>query len=210
MPRFLIVDDHELLRRGLKALLEEAFPLAEVGEATDGSRAVAAAQESNWDAVVLDLQLPGRSGLEILAELRAIQPNLPVIVFSASPERDYAVRAYKLGAVAYLSKQRGATELIVALRRALDGGRYVPPELVESIAAAVAGDAPAAPHESLSNRELDVLCRLARGATQKEVAAALSLSEKTIETYRTRISRKMGLSTNVELTRYAVQNKLID
>jgi DNA-binding NarL/FixJ family response regulator len=146
----------------------------------------------------------------VLEELKRLRPTMPVVVLTAFPEEDYAVRAFKLGASGYVSKESASDELLAALRKALAGGRYVTASLAEKLAASVAGDTPSAPHETLSNRELQVLRLIAQGRTIKEVAAELALSEKTIGTYRTRISEKMGLSTNVELARYAFQHKLAD
>ena len=156
------------------------------------------------------INMPGRSGLDVLEELKRLRPAMPVVVLTAFPEEDYAVRAFKLGASGYVSKESASDELLAALRKALAGGRYVTASLAEKLAASVAGDAPLDPHETLSNRELQVLRLIAQGRTIKEVAAELSLSEKTIGTYRTRLSEKMGLATNVELARYAFQHKLVD
>jgi DNA-binding NarL/FixJ family response regulator len=210
MKRILIADDHEVVRRGLRQILTDEFPKLQIGDAANARDAVEAVRKQSWDAVLLDINMPGRSGLEMLEELKQLRPALPVVVLTAFPEADYAVRAFKLGASAYVTKESASDELLAALRKALAGGRYVTASLAEKLAATIAGDAPAAPHETLSNRELQVLRLIAQGRTVKEVAAELSLSEKTIGTYRTRLSEKMGLSTNVELTRYALQHKLVD
>jgi DNA-binding NarL/FixJ family response regulator len=210
MKRILIADDHEVVRRGLRQILTDEFPKLQIGDAANARDAVEAVRKQPWDAVLLDINMPGRSGLEVLEELKQLRPALPVVVLTAFPEADYAVRAFKLGASAYVTKGSASDELLAALRKALAGGRYVTASLAEKLAASIAGDAPATPHETLSNRELQVLRLIAQGRTVKEVAAELSLSEKTIGTYRTRLSEKMGLSTNVELTRYALQHKLVD
>jgi DNA-binding NarL/FixJ family response regulator len=210
MTQVLIVDDHELVRRGLRGLLAEAFPDLDLGEAVNAAEALDMTHKKTWDVILVDINLPTRSGLELLQDLRADCPQVPVVVLSAFPEREYAVRAFRLGAAAYISKQSASAELIVAIRKALAGGRYVTPSLAEQLAATVAGEAPAVPHELLSTRELQVLRLIAQGLTLKEIAVRLSLSEKTIGTYRARISEKMRLATNVDLTRYAVQHKLID
>jgi two-component system, NarL family, invasion response regulator UvrY len=210
MTRVLIADDHEVLRRGLKTILAEAFPDLVVGEAADAKQALEAAAKHRWDVVLLDINMPGRSGLDALQDLKRLHPQMPVVVLSVFPEKDYAVRAFKLGASGYVSKQSASGELLAAIRKALSGGRYVTPLLAEALAATVAGAAPAVPHELLSNRELQVLRLVALGKPLKEIAAELSLSEKTIGTYRLRIAQKLGLSTNVELARYALQNKLVD
>ena len=210
MKRILIADDHEIVRRGLRQILTDEFPKLQVGDAANARDAVEAVRKQAWDAVLLDINMPGRSGLDVLEELKRLRPPMPVVVLTAFPEEDYAVRAFKLGASGYVSKESASDELLAALRKALAGGRYVTASLAEKLAASVAGDAPAAPHETLSNRELQVLRLIAQGRTIKEVAAELTLSEKTIGTYRTRLSEKMGLSTNVELARYALQHKLVD
>jgi DNA-binding NarL/FixJ family response regulator len=210
MTRILIADDHELLRRGLKQILAEAFPKLVAGEASDARQVVQMADKQKWDLVLLDINMPGRSGLDALQDLKQQHPDLPVIVLSAFPEKDYAVRAFKLGASGYVSKDSASGELVAAVRKALSGGRYVTPSLAEALAATVAGEAAAVPHEMLSNRELQVLREVALGKPLKQIAAELSLSEKTVGTYRLRISRKLGLSTNVELARYAARHKLVD
>ena len=210
MKRILIADDHEIIRRGLRQILTDEFPKIQVGDASDARGAVEAVRKQAWDAVLLDINMPGRSGLDVLEELKRLRPAMPVVVLTAFPEEDYAVRAFKLGASGYVSKESASDELLAALRKALAGGRYVTASLAEKLAASVAGDAPLDPHETLSNRELQVLRLIAQGRTIKEVAAELALSEKTIGTYRTRLSEKMGLSTNVELARYALQHKLVD
>jgi two-component system, NarL family, invasion response regulator UvrY len=210
MKRILIADDHEIVRRGLRQILTDEFPKLQVGDAANARDTVEAVRKQAWDAVLLDINMPGRSGLDVLEELKRLRPAMPVVVLTAFPEEDYAVRAFKLGASGYVSKESASDELLAALRKALAGGRYVTASLAEKLAASIAGDAPSAPHETLSNRELQVLRLIAQGRTIKEVAAELALSEKTIGTYRTRISEKMGLSTNVELARYAFQHKLAD
>ena len=210
MKRILIADDHEIIRRGLRQILTDEFPKLQVGDAANARDAVEAVRKQAWDAVLLDINMPGRSGLDVLEELKRLRPAMPVVVLTAFPEEDYAVRAFKLGASGYVSKESASDELLAALRKALAGGRYVTASLAEKLAASVAGDAPSVPHETLSNRELQVLRLIAQGRTIKEVAAELSLSEKTIGTYRTRLSEKMGLSTNVELARYAFRHKLAD
>jgi two-component system invasion response regulator UvrY len=206
----LIADDHAIVRRGLREILADAFPDLRVQEAQQGHETIDAVRKQAFDIVLLDINMPGRGGLEVLEELKELRPKLPVVVVTAFPEEDYALRAFKLGASGYISKESASDELLAAIRKALAGGRYVTPALAERLAGVLAGEAPAAPHELLSNRELQVLRLIATGKTVKEVAAELSLSDKTVATYRTRISQKMRLSTNVELTRYAMQYKLVD
>jgi two-component system, NarL family, invasion response regulator UvrY len=210
MIRILIADDHEVVRRGLKDILAEEFDKLRIGEATQANEILDAVRKQEWDVVLLDINLPGRSGLDVLEELRRLFPRLPVVVLSAFPEADYALRAFKLGAAGYVNKQSASDELLVALRKALAGGKYVTSSLAEKLAANLAGEVSSEPHESLSNRELQVLRMIAGGKTIKEIAAELFLSDKTVGTYRTRLSEKMGLGTNVELTRYALQHRLVD
>jgi DNA-binding NarL/FixJ family response regulator len=191
-------------------MLTETFPKLTLAEAVDGRQTLEAAINQTWDIVLLDINMPGRSGLEVLQELKRLHPRMPVVVLSAFPEKDFAIRAFKMGASGYVSKQSASDELIAAIQKALAGGRYITSSLAEALAATVAGEVLAMPHETLSNRELQVLRLVALGKPLKQIADELSLSEKTIGTYRTRLGRKLGLSTNVELARYASQNKLVD
>jgi two-component system, NarL family, invasion response regulator UvrY len=209
MTRILVVDDHVLLRRGVRSILKDAFAELVLVEAADARQALAAVEKEAFDLVLVDINLPGRGGLELLQDLRQLYPKMPVIVLSMMPERDYALRAFKFGAAGYVSKQGAEAELLWAVRKVLTGGRYVTPSLAEAMAAQLAGEAPEAPHETLSNRELQVLRLVALDKSLKEIAAELALSEKTIGTYRTRISQKLGLGSNVQLARYAVEHKLV-
>lgn len=206
----LIADDHDIFRHGVRDLLTREFGPLEFGEAKDSRQAEELLRRQPWDLVLLDINMPGRSGLEVLAEVRRLCPKTPVLVLSMYPEEEFALRAFKLGAAGYLSKQSAADELLVAVNKILAGGKYVTASLAEKLAASMGGELNQAPHEALSNRELQVLRLIATGKTIKEIAAELALSEKTVSTYRTRISDKMGLATNVELTRYALRYKLVD
>lgn len=210
MHRFLIVDDHAVLRRGLLALLREEYPDLQVGEAKDAREATTLILQQEWDLVVLDINMPGPSGLEVLAEIRRQNARAAVLVLSAYSEQEIALRAFQLGAAGYLNKQTAFDELLVAVRRILAGGKYVTSSLAERMAATLGGEIQAAPHEVLSARELQVLRLIAMGRTLKEISGELSVSEKTVATYRARISEKMQLGTKVELTRYALQHKLVD
>lgn len=208
--KVVIADDHELVRRGLRDLLRQEFPEVCIAEAADSAAAIDLLRQPGWDLLLLDISMPGRSGLEVLEEARRLCPRTPVLVLSMFPEEEFALRAFKLGASAYLNKQGAGDELLIALRKVLAGGKYVSAALAEKLAARLGGVDPIAPHEALSNRELQVLRRIAAGRTLKEIAAELSLSEKTIGTYRLRLAEKMGLSTNVELARYALQHGLVE
>src|SRR5215831_7884418 len=173
MTRILIADDHELLRRGLKQILAEAFSELRIEEAGDARQALDAAAKANFDVALVDINMPGRSGMDLLQDLKRLYPQLPVVVLTAFPEQDYAIRAFKLGASAYVSKQSASGELVAAVRKALAGGRYITPSLAEALAARVAGESPALPHEQLSNRELEVMRQVALGKSLKEIAAQL-------------------------------------
>jgi DNA-binding NarL/FixJ family response regulator len=207
----LIVDDHEVVRRGLKQILADAFPDAIFAEAANSQEALDLVGKQRWDILLLDINIPGRNGLEVLEEVHKHQPKTPVLVLSAFPEQDFALRALKLGAAGYLTKQSASDELHAAVRKALDGGKYVTASLAEKLAARLGQDLhQAPPHEALSNRELQILRMISSGKTIKEIASDLSLSEKTIATYRARIAEKLNLATNVEFTRYALKHRLVE
>ena len=208
--RILLVDDHEIVRRGLKQLLAEEFPKAVFGEANRVPQARELIAQQEWSLVVLDINLPGGSGLDLLTEVRRLRPQAAVLVLSSYPEEEFAVRAFKLGAAGYLTKASVAEEMLVAVKKVLAGGKYVSASLAEQLATALGGGLTTAPHEALSPRELEVLRLLATGQMLKEIAAGFSLSEKTISTYRSRIVEKLKLSTNVELARYAMQHGLVE
>ena len=210
MMRILLVDDHEIVRRGLKQLLADEFPRTSFGEATRVPEARALIAQKKWELVLLDINLPGGSGLDLLAEVSRLCPQAAVLILSSYPEEEFAVRAFKLGAAGYLTKASVADEMLIAVKKVLAGGKYVSVSLAEKLAAALGNPKRAAPHETLSARELEVLRLVATGRTIKEIAAGLSLSEKTIATYRSRVSEKLGLSTNVELARYALQHRLVE
>lgn len=208
--RILLVDDHEIVRRGLKSLLAEAFPSAVFGEAARVPPARALLVQQPWDLVLLDLNLPGGSGLDLLMDVKRRQPAAAVLVLSSYAEEEFAVRSFKLGAAGYLAKGSVAEEMLVAVKKILAGGKYVSPALAERLATALGEPPSSAPHDALSPRELEVLRLVATGRTIKEIAAGFSLSEKTVATYRARLTEKLGLSTNVELARYALRHRLVE
>ena len=210
MTRILVVDDHEIVRRGTRLVLAEELPGATFAEAATAGEATTHLEAGGWDLLVLDINIPGRSGLELLAEVHRLWPKLPVLILSAYPEEEFAVRCLRLGASGYLTKSSAADELVAAARKVTAGGRYVTAALAERLAAVLGGEVGGEPHEALSARELQVLRLVASGRTLKEIAAELHLSEKTIATYRARLAVKLGVSTGVELTRYAMQHKLVD
>jgi len=210
-PLILLVDDHAVVRRGLRELLAEEFPGAEFGEAASGAEALAEIGGRRWDLVLLDVSLPGRDGMEVLKEALALQPGVRILILSAHGEDQYAIRAIRAGAVGYVTKNAAPSELAVATRKVLDGGKYVTPALAEAMVASLAGaNAGRPPHEALSDRELQVLRMLATGKSVKEIGAELALSEKTVSTYRTRILVKMSMRSNAELMRYALSAGLVD
>ncbi|HYU16245.1 MAG TPA: response regulator transcription factor [Candidatus Acidoferrum sp.] len=209
-PRILLVDDHAVLRRGVRQLLAEDLPDADFGEAPSGSAALEMVRAQTWNLVILDLSMPGRDGLDVLKEARALSPGLPILVLSMHGEEQYAIRALRAGAAGYVTKESAPEELTRAVRKALDGGRYVSPAMAERLAAAVQGSGMRAPHEALSDRELQVFVLLAQGTSVKEIGVALALSEKTISTYRTRILDKMNMRSNAELMRYALRVGLVE
>jgi two-component system, NarL family, invasion response regulator UvrY len=206
--RFLVVDDHAVVRRGLTEILREAFPGASCEEAGAAREALAAFRAGRWDAVILDVGLPDRSGLDVLKEMKAHAPATPVLVLSVHAEAPFAVRALKAGASAYLSKESAPEELVAAVKKARSGGRYVSAALAERLADVVAAGG-GEPHESLSDREFEVLRLIASGKTVSEAAEFLHLSVKTVSTYRARILEKTGMKSNAELTHYAISRGLV-
>ena len=209
MMRILIVDDHAIVRRGLRDLLSDEFHGAAFGEASNALLALEQLRKNEWDVVLLDISLPGKSGLDILKELKADWPRLPVLVLSAHPEDQFAVRALKAGAGGYMTKESAPEELAKAIRKILAGGRYVSPALAEKLALGVTKDLTQLPHETLSDREYDVMSRIGWGKTVAEIAEELSLSPKTISTYRARILIKLGVKNNAEIVLYTVRNGLV-
>lgn len=210
MTRILLVDDHEVVRAGVRHILLGGFPDAQFDEAGTAAEALASLERGAAQLVVLDLAMPGRGGIELLEEARRRWPRLPVVVLSGYAEEEFAVRCLQLGAAGYVAKSMAAHELVSACRTAIQGRKFVTPLLAERLAGLLDGSAPRAAHEALSPRELQVLQLVARGRSQKEIAAELCLGEKTISTYRQRIAGKLGLGTNVELTRYALLHGLVD
>lgn len=208
--KILIVDDHAIVRRGLISLLKDEYRGAIFGEAEDSKQGHALALDTDWNLVIMDINMPGRSGIDLIRDIKSVKPDLPILVVSAHAEKDYGVRSLKLGAAGYVSKQSAPDVLVAAVKRVLAGGRYVSPALAEHLADTLSGGASETSHESLSNRELQVLKLIAQGKTLKEIGAELSLSEKTIATYRSRISEKMALPGIVDLTRYAMRHGLVD
>ena len=210
MLRILIVDDHAVVRRGLRQILTEELSISDLGEAQDAEEALKLIWKHVWDLVILDINLPGRSGLEALTEIKQQRPELPVLILSVHPEDQLAVRILKSGASGYLTKDSAPEELAQAARKVLDGGRYVSANLAERLVVELQASADKQPHETLSDREYQVLCLIAVGKTVTEIASDLTLSVRTISTYHTRLLEKMRMNTNAELIAYAVRNHLVD
>lgn len=207
MKRVLLVDDHEVVRNGVRTIFEEHWPDTVFGEASTAKEARELVRGEHWDAVVLDISLGEANGLDVLRDLRSIRPGLRVLVLSMYAEEQYARRALKAGAAGYITKDSSRAELAKALRKVMRGGRYVSPELAERLVVNLQGGG-GLPHEALSDREFQVMQLIASGKTVTEIAEMLSLSSKTISTYRARLLEKLDLKTNAQLTRYVLENKL--
>jgi DNA-binding NarL/FixJ family response regulator len=207
--RILIADDHPIVREGYKKILMSQPDMDVTGEAGNGQEVLDLIQKKDFDLILLDISMPGRSGLEILKELKGQKPHLPVMILSIYPEEQYAVRAFRDGASGYLTKASTPKELISAIRKVSQGGRYVTEALAEKLTYFLHGDVEKAPHEKLSDREYQVMLLIASGKTVTQIAEELCLSVKTISTYRRHILEKMQFTTNAEITMYAIQNKLL-
>jgi DNA-binding NarL/FixJ family response regulator len=210
MTRILLVDDHPIVRHGIKQVLSGAFHPALVGEAASAEEGLSELRATDWDVMVLDLTLPGASGLDLLKDLRRERPDLPVLVLSMHPPDQFARRAINAGASGYLTKDTAPTELVRAVGEVIAGRRYVNPSVVGELVAQEQLDQPQRPHEVLSDREYQVLRMIASGLTVSQVAVRLSLSVKTISTYRARVLDKMGMKTTAELMHYGIQHGLVD
>ena len=206
--RILIADDHLVVRRGLKQILLEEFPNAEIEDVPDAEEMIKKIMTGNWDVVVSDMTMPGRSGLDALQQIKQISPNLPVLILSFHPEEHYALRVLKAGASGYLNKGSATEELVKAVQTVLLGKKYISSNVAEKLASSFSADNKPA-HELLSDREFDVMKLLAAGRSVSEIADILSLSVTTISTYRARIMQKMNMKTNSDLTKYAIETNLI-
>lgn len=209
MIRLLIADDHPIVRSGLRRIAEEDAEIIVAAEASNGQETLAAVRGAAVDIVLLDVSMPGAPFIDTLKRLREEHPTVRVLVLSAHPEDQWAVRALRAGASGYLTKDHSPDQLVEAVRRVHRGGRYVSPTLAERLASRLGAEFAGAPHEQLSDREFEVLRRLGAGHTVKEVAAELRLSPKTVSTYRTRLMEKLGVATNADLVRYVSQHGLV-
>ena len=208
--RVLVCDDHPIVRRGLREILEQAGAPVTVGEAASVAEGLALARKQPWDTVVLDITMPGRSGLELLKELKSERPNVPVLVLSVHPAEQYAVRVLRAGASGYLTKESAPEELLTAIRHIVRGGRYISPSVGETLADDLGRPADQLPHHGLSDREFEIMRRLAAGKRVSEIADQLHLSVKTVSTYRARVLGKLNLRTTAEIMRYALKHGLVD
>ena len=208
MIKVIIVDDHPVVRRGLKQIIEDETDMEVAGEAKNAGECFSLVRKTDCTLVVLDITLPDRNGFDVLKQLKYEHPKLHVLILSAHPEDQYGLRLIKAGAAGYLMKEGAPEELVLAIRKVHAGGKYVSASLAEKLVSQLGAlDKP--PHENLSDREFQILCMIAEGKTPKDIADKLCISEKTVSTYRTRILEKMKMSTNAGLTRYAVENHLV-
>ena len=208
--RIGIVDDHAIVRSGLKQFFSEHVDLRVAGEAASGREAIDLVRTTGMDVLVMDLSMPGQSGIDALAMIRAKAPDVGILILSGYPEEHYAMNLIRQGASGYLNKECDPSEIVEAIRTIALGKRYITPSVAELLAQQLNRKSDAAPHEQLSEREFQVFLKLAKGQTAGDIAESLSLSVKTVSTYRTRLMEKMGLSSNSDLTYYALKNKLID
>lgn len=209
MIKILIADDHSVVRRGIKQILTDETDIQVTGEASNADELLLMLNDQTWDLLILDITMPGRSGLDILLDLKKMKPEMKILILSMHPEEEIAIRALKTGADGYLNKDSVPGELIRAIKKVTSGGKYISSTLAENLIFKTGKDLKKLPHETLSEREFQVLCLLSSGNSLSEIAGKFNLSIKTISTYRARILEKLNLKSNVELTHYAIKNKLI-
>jgi two-component system, NarL family, invasion response regulator UvrY len=210
MIRILTVDDHAIVRNGVKNLFAGRSETATFGEASNAQEAISLVREQDWDVVVMDITLGDRSGVEVMKDLKAIRPKLPILILTMHSEAQFARRAFKAGAAGYITKDSLPDELATAITKVAQGGKYVSPTLAEMLVMSIDSGIGREPHEGLSDREFEIMCLIASGKTVTEIAELLSRSVNTISTYRARILEKMEMRTNAELTHYVIQNKLVE
>jgi len=210
MIKVVVVDDHAVVREGLKRIITENVGMTVTGEAADGHEAMLVIKSEPCDVVLLDITMPNKNGLDVLKELHAESPRLPVLVLSMHGEDQYAIRVLRAGAAGYLTKDSAPAKLVQAIRKVVRGGKYVSPSLAERLVFDLGTDSDKAPHEILSDREYQVLCMISSGKTVTQIAEELALSVKTISTYRVRILEKLKMKNNAEITRYAIKEGLVD
>ena len=210
MIKILIADDHPVVRKGLKQIIEESYDMAIVDEAGSGQQVLEKVRKNTYNIVILDISMPGRTGLDILKDLKNAKPHIHILILSIYPEEQYALRSLKEGASGYLTKESATDELASAIKKVMKGEKYVSYSLAEKIVFNFEKDNEKPLHETLSNREYEVMCLIGAGKTVKEISKKLSLSTKTIYTYRYRILEKMNMKDNAEIIRYTIQNRLAD
>ena len=211
MIRVLLADDHSIVRAGLRRIVEESGDMQVIAEADDGREAIQLVKKKDPDVAVIDISMPGLDGLEVISQLQTLNPQLPILVLTMHEEGQYVVRAVQAGAMGYLTKQSAPEQLVNAIRKVHDGQRYLTDDAAEALALRVAkGSDGQSSLDSLSMREMQVLRRLAMGQTNREIASAYHISIKTVDTYRARLLKKLGLRNNAELSRFAMQNQLIE
>jgi DNA-binding NarL/FixJ family response regulator len=210
MIRILIADDHAIVRQGLKQIVSECPGMVVAGEAAYGEEALALARKLSYDVAIIDISMPGRGGLDILKDLKAARPSAKIVILSMHPEEQYAIRCLRDGASAYITKANATEELVHAIEAVAAGKRYITPSVAEKLASYIEQDGDRLPHESLSDRELQVFLLLGSGKTVTDISRELSLSVKTVSTYRTRVLGKMHMDTNALLIRYAIQHRLVE
>ena len=208
--KILVADDHEVVREGLKQIVGKVNPFAELNEASTGIEALEMIGKERYDLVIMDISMPGKTGLDILQLLKDRNEKVPVLILSVHAEEQYAIRALKLGASGYLSKDSVYKELATAISSILNGGRYISPSLTDKLLFETKDGFRKLPHETLSSREFQIMCMLARGKSVNEIASDLFISNKTVSTHRTRIMTKMGMSRNADLINYALKNNLVE
>lgn len=210
MIKVLIADDHALIRKGLKQLLDDTDDMRVIGEAENGMQAIRMVEETDYDVVLLDISMPDKHGVDVLKQIRANRPQLPVLMLSMHPEEQYALRSMKAGAAGYLNKQSAPLQLVTAIRQVASGKKYISTELAEQLANGLSQGYQELLHQTLSNREYQTLCLMASGKKLSEMAEIMSLSPKTVSVYRSRLLEKMKLKNNAEAIHYAISNHLIE
>ncbi|WP_022666270.1 response regulator [Desulfospira joergensenii] len=211
MIKVLLADDHSIVREGLRKVLEDSNEIKVIAEASDGEEAFDQAMKNKPDAAVIDISMPGMDGLEVMSRMNAYCPEIPVLILTMHEEDQYVIRAIEAGAMGYLTKQSAPEELVAAVKKIYSGGRYLTEKASEALALRVIrGDQSKSLTESLSMRELQVLRKLALGSTNREIAISYNISVKTVDTYRSRLLKKLNLRNNAELSRFAIQNKLVE
>ena len=208
--KILIADDHAIVREGLKQIVAEEKDILVSGEAENADKLMELLQKEKWNLVVLDINMPGKSGLEALKDIKLLYPDLPVLMLSMFSEDQYGIRAIKAGAAGYLKKVSAPTELVTAIRKIVSGGKYINPSLAEKLAEKFGKTEAGLLHDKLSDREYQIMCNIALGKSAEEIAEELSISINTVYTYRNRILEKMSMKSNVELTQYVLSNKLVE